>query len=65
MRHPVMDEQADLGVGGEIVGFVTRWRRRHYDHRGGCVRAGGGGQVGVVHERDVGGVGGRSGKVQL
>lgn len=54
-----MDEEADGGVGDEVEGFAGGWGRGHDDEgaggEGGMRRAG---EVGVVHEADVGAVGG-------
>lgn len=53
--YPVMDEEGNVGVGGEVVHLFGGGVGGHDDF-GEVVAVGGGGEVGVVHEGDVGDV---------
>lgn len=57
-----MDQQGDVGVVGEVVHLLAGWVRSHDDD--GRLGVGGGREVGVVHERDVGDVVGAGGQVE-
>lgn len=52
MRHPVVDEEGDIGVGDEVKGLFRGGVRGHYYGWSGAV--GRGGEVCVVHQGDVG-----------
>lgn len=52
MRYPIVDEEGDAWVGEEVEGFFGGGVGGHYYYGGGG--EGGAGEVGVVHQGDVG-----------
>ena len=52
MGNPVVDEQGDVWVGDEVIGFLGGRVGCHYYRRRAAVWRGG--EVGVVHEGDMG-----------
>lgn len=63
VRDPVVDEEGDVGVRGEVVEFFGGRVGRHYYHRE-VLRVRRRGEVGVGHEGDVRDVLGRRSEVE-
>jgi len=63
MRDPIVNEEADFGVGEEVEGFFRgRIRSHDYNWSGWEIGRSGGGagcgrEIGVIHKGDVGDVG--------